>query len=543
MTRFMTTVPTPEQQLLEVRKRADHTLALLLVLHLPAAFGLAVLNGTWLAALLVGGGISGGAYFVAKTAPGAFSTRVFIGVGLVAYSALFVHQAHGLIEVHFHFFGVLAFLLVYRDWRVIVIAAGAIAVHHVAFVLLQAAGAPVFVMPEGHVGLGMVLLHAVFVVFECTVLVVLARAMAEETQTTAQLRAGDASERAQLAALAEALERRDLSVATDDADGPAAILRTGIGHVATLVENIQATALEISQTSREVSAASADSERSSEEIAGAVGNVASATERQSRLVMEAGDAAGEAAAAVERAMRAAEAAAEAAAKALNDAERGMGTADDARAAMAAVEESAAAITQASEALVRRSGEITGFVGTITTIAEQTNLLALNAAIEAARAGESGRGFAVVADEVRKLAEQSAAAAGSTSDIVNDIARMTENVAALAGEGAQRTETSARTVARSRGEFEGIAASAREVATRVDAISGASLQAQDHAERSRGRIVELATLAESSSATTQQVAASTQETAATAGQLSSSAQRLDAAADALQDLVVQFTVTA
>ena len=99
----------------------------------------------------------------------------------------------------------------------------------------------------------------------------------------------------------------------------------------------------------------------------------------------------------------------------------MVTADDARAAMAAVEESAAAITEAAEALARRSGEITGFVGTITTIAEQTNLLALNAAIEAARAGESGRGFAVVADEVRKLAEQSADAAGSTSEIVNEIA--------------------------------------------------------------------------------------------------------------------------
>ena len=127
-------------------------------------------------------------------------------------------------------------------------------------------------------------------------------------------------------------------------------------------------------------------------------------------------------------MRAAEAAAEAAETALNDAERGMVTADDARAAMTAVEESAAAITEATEALVRRSAEITGFVGTITTIAEQTNLLALNAAIEAARAGESGRGFAVVADEVRKLAEQSAAAAGSTSEIVNDIARMTEKVA-------------------------------------------------------------------------------------------------------------------
>ena len=478
-----------------------------------------------------------------RRAPGAFATRAFIAVGLVAYSALFVHQTHGMIEFHFHFFVVLAFLLVYRDWRVIIIGAAAIAVHHLAFMVLQGAGAPVWVMADDHLSLGMVILHAVFVVFEAAMLVILARSMADETQTMARMRATDAAERAQLSALAEALERRDLSVVSEEGDGATAILRAGIGHVATLVETIQSTAVEIAQTSREVSSASHDSERSSGEIASAVSSVADATERQARLVMEAGEGAGEAAAAVERALRAAEEAAEAASAALSDAERGMGTADDARAAMSAVEESAAAITEAAEALVRRSSEITGFVGTITTIAEQTNLLALNAAIEAARAGESGRGFAVVADEVRKLAEQSAAAAGSTSEIVNDIARMTENVATLAGEGAQRTESSARTVALSRGEFEGIASSAREVVARVDAITGASREAAEHADQSRGRMAELASMAESASATTQQVAASTQETAATAGQLSASAQRLDAAADSLQGLVVQFTVAA
>ena len=78
---------------------------------------------------------------------------------------------------------------------------------------------------------------------------------------------------------------------------------------------------------------------------------------------------------------------------------------------------------------------------------------------------------------------------------------------------------------------------------MDAITGASRDAAHHAEESRGRMIELTSLAESSSATTEEVAASTQETAATAGQLSASAQRLDAAADALQGLVVQFTVAA
>ena len=78
-------------------------------------------------------------------------------------------------------------------------------------------------------------------------------------------------------------------------------------------------------------------------------------------------------------------------------------------------------------------------------------------------------------------------------------------------------------------------------SRVDAITHASRDAAGYAEDTRGRMIELSSLAESSSATTQQVAASTQQTAATAGQLSVSAARLDVAADSLRDLVVQFTV--
>lgn len=66
---------------------------------------------------------------------------------------------------------------------------------------------------------------------------------------------------------------------------------------------------------------------------------------------------------------------------------------------------------------RCSVEIGAIIEAIDKIASQTNLLALNAAIEAARAGEAGKGFAVVAEQVKNLANESAKAAGKTTELI------------------------------------------------------------------------------------------------------------------------------
>ncbi len=165
-------------------RSTDALLGYLILAHWAVALALAPVHGTWSAALLVGGATSIGTFLLTRLRPGALVTRLVVGVALMVYSGLFIHQAHGLVEMHFHVFVALAFTLPYRDWRVSVAAATTIALHHVLFFVLQHLGWPVWMVNHGH-GFWIVAVHAAFVAFETAVLVYLAVQM-RRTDATSQ---------------------------------------------------------------------------------------------------------------------------------------------------------------------------------------------------------------------------------------------------------------------------------------------------------------------------------------------------------------------
>jgi len=94
--------------------------------------------------------------------------------------------------------------------------------------------------------------------------------------------------------------------------------------------------------------------------------------------------------------------------------------------MNAIGESTRQTSDRIKALNDQMDSISDSVTAISSIADQTTLLSLNAAIEANKAGEMGKGFSVVATEIRRLSDRSIDSAGGISTMVRDIQRATES---------------------------------------------------------------------------------------------------------------------
>ena len=316
-------------------------------------------------------------------APGSLLTRSMVATALMVFSALHIQQAMGQTELHFGIFVLLAFLLSYRDWRPIVIAAVVIAIHHLSFNYLQtwSYGVICFTKP----GLGVVLSHAAYVVFETGVLVYLAEMLRKES-----LQAGEVE--CMLADLTSDAGMIDLSHLGNNAQsvvgkGFQGVLTTLQGTVADVRNGVET----IAEASREIASGNLDLSNRTEAQASSLEETANSIEQLTSAVRQNADNARQANQLVVSTSDVAVKGGEVVGRVVDT--------------MASIKES--------------SRKIADITSVIDGIAFQTNILALNAAVEAARAGEQGRGFAVVASEVRSLAQRSASAAKEIKALIED----------------------------------------------------------------------------------------------------------------------------
>ncbi len=84
------------------------------------------------ATVLLGGLATAGPLYYILRWPGQALTRHAIAVGQMVMGGLLIHLTGGRIEAHFHIFGSLAFLAIYRDWRVLVTASLIVTIDHAA---------------------------------------------------------------------------------------------------------------------------------------------------------------------------------------------------------------------------------------------------------------------------------------------------------------------------------------------------------------------------------------------------------------------------
>ncbi len=401
------------------------------------------------------------------------ATRIVNSVALAVQVALLVNAfsgSHYQIDMHMYFFATLAITAGWVDWRAILANAGTVAVHHL--VLNFALPAAVF---PGDPGIARVLVHAVILIMQSSVLIFIVAAI-----DRAFKEADHASREAQAAASEVATKSDELRATTARADAERAeadrikaandaqialavrVIGDGLaalaeGDLTRTIEQPFAPALErlrldynrtldqLRATIQELKDRAKGIRSGSAEIRSASDNLSKRTEQQAASVEETAAALEE----ITTTVTVSNDRAQQAGKLVSD-------------ARASAEQSGSVVTAAITAMdeiEKSSHAISAIIGVIDSIAFQTNLLALNAGVEAARAGEAGKGFAVVATEVRELAQRSANAAREIKDLI--------------GRSDEKVQQGVELVSRAGEALQSIADQVKQIDTLVRAIADAS----------------------------------------------------------------------
>ncbi|MBM9576123.1 chemotaxis protein [Leptospira sp. 201903070] len=359
-------------------KAADRFIWILLLAHIPAAVLFSIGYGTWEFALYSSLVLGVAGTFNYISFRGTLFSRILNSLLLMLYSGIFIQSEFGRIEMHFHIFGALAFLLIYKDWRAVVPAAGYIAVHHGILNYCQEFGlkwneTPIVVFSTG-AGLEVVFVHAIFVIFEAGILIyysiLLKNEYLEYWETyfkREEFHSANLVIQKSVQSKVDFLRENMASMA----DSALSVVHNSDEQISN-IGVIDAAMDDALENLEKVSKAAELQSESHKEFASLYG-----TFEEKFQILE------------------------------NEIVNSKLILDKAGQHTRQSEESLQKMDDSIRKVSASYQEMSQRLRVINDIAEKVNLLSLNASIEAARAGEQGRGFAVVADEISKLADQTA----------------------------------------------------------------------------------------------------------------------------------------
>ncbi len=362
-------------------------------------------NGTFLSLLMVGLPSLLVMFYFFKTSPDSRLTKHLVAVVLMIFAALHIHQSHGLIEVHFEIFILMALLVIYQEWRVFITALSVIAIHHVSFYLLQVNALGVTVFDENRLSVSIVLIHAIYATAEAVVGSYIAALMRQQSKTGEEL-----------TRLTQEIVKNsneiNLNIRSSSRHDTTLLSFNDLMSVLDrLIESIKNQVNDLNDNSIRLDTTKQHFEDSSAESQTEIELIATASEELSVTIASISE----------------------------ETQNLHSQMDETNAFTSGIKEDMEEISvhnqYLTDSLNNTSSQMNNLVSSvqsisnvlseISSIADQTNLLALNAAIEAARAGDAGRGFAVVADEVRSLASSTTKCTEKISQTINQLQKQSK----------------------------------------------------------------------------------------------------------------------